>query len=77
MHPRCRRCSVYFVTLEHSIGATTQMSNRRTRARKGIVVCNARHGSTSLKKHIDHVHLEVNKKYKNKIAIEWKVLESI
>ena len=31
-------------------------SNHRTRAKKGIVVYNATHSSTSLRKHVDHAH---------------------
>ena len=37
---------------------------------------NAAHGSTSVRKHVDHAHFEEYEKYKKKVAKEWMVSAS-
>ena len=75
MHPKCRRCAIFFVTLEYLTGATTHPITAQV-LRKVVVVYNKNHSFTSLRKHLNHAHLEAYNEYENEIAWKWKVSRS-
>ena len=50
------------------VDGSSSASSCRTRLRKGIVIHNGAHGSTSLKRHVDHIHLEAYEKYEKEIS---------